>query len=261
MSDNYKNGTIFIESDEDFLDELSEYLDVLSNPARLKILKSIEKKPADLRDISYEIGISYENTKKHIQKLHLAGVIKKETGISSRKTKGVHPVWKYSIMPGGLEAVFKNLQIFSDVNLIPDDKVLSDRIRVLKSRLSNEITGKKPVLFIIGGPLDGNAYILTKSKIRIGRSDTESTYIPEDGDIVFPDFYGAVSRITKPHCTIYDEGEEWYIEDLKSTGGTYINGNAIEKEIRHKIYDGDTIELSRGTKAGKLLFSYTDNSK
>ena len=256
----YKKGKIIIESDDDFLDELSEYLDVLSNPARLKILKCIEKKPKDVREISYEIGISYENTKKHIQRLHLAGVIKKETGVSNRKTKGVHPVWKYSIMPGGLEAVFKNLQIFSDVNLIPDNFILAEKIKVLKNQISDEIKGNSPVLFVVGGPEDGAAYLLNSKIIRIGRADNDSTYIPEEGDITFPDFYGAVSRITKPHCTLYDEGNEWYIEDRKSTGGTYLNGNLLEKDIRHKIQDGDVIELSRGTRAAKLLFSHSDKN-
>ncbi|MDD3976933.1 MAG: FHA domain-containing protein [Methanomicrobium sp.] len=256
MSQEEAKGTIFIENDDDFLEELSDYLDVLSNPARLKILKCIEKNPKDVREISYEIGISYENTKKHIQKLHLAGVIKKETGISSRKTKGVHPVWKYSIMPGGLEAVFKNLQIFNDVNLTPDNEILAERIKNLKAQISDEIKGDIPVVFIVGGPHDETAYLLNHKKIRVGRNDNDHTYVPEEGDIVFPEFYGAVSRITKPHCYFYDEGSDWYIEDIKSTGGTFLNGELLEKGIRYKIKDGDVIELSRGTRAGKLLVSY-----
>ncbi|MDD4300286.1 MAG: FHA domain-containing protein [Methanomicrobium sp.] len=256
MSEEENKGTIFIESDDDFLDELSEYLDVLSNPARLKILKCIENKPRDVREISYMIGISYENTKKHIQRLHLAGVIRKETGISSRKSKGVHPVWKYSIMPGGLEAVFKNLQIFNDVNLMPDNKVLADRVKVLKGQISDEMKGDIPVVFIVGGPHDGAAFLLNHKTIRVGRNDNDQTYVPEDGDVVFPEFYGAVSRITKPHCMLYDEGSEWYIEDTKSTGGTFLNGQLLKKGIRHKLKDGDAIELSRGTRAGKLLLSF-----
>ena len=103
MSEGKNPETVFLESDDEFLEELSDYLDVLSNPTRLKILKAIENVPKDIREISYEVGVSYENTKKHIQKLNTAGVIRKETGISSRSSKGVHPVWKYSLMPGGLD--------------------------------------------------------------------------------------------------------------------------------------------------------------
>ncbi|MBP2132540.1 DNA-binding Lrp family transcriptional regulator [Methanomicrobium sp. W14] len=258
MSDEENRGTLFIENDDDFLNELSEYLDVLSNPVRLKILKYIEKEPHDVREISYEVGVSYENTKKHIQKLHLAGIIRKETGVSSRKSKGIHPVWKYSIMPGGIEAVFRNLQVFSEINLAPDNAFIGERIQNLKKRLSDDVSGDTPLLFIVGGPDDGKAYPLDKPVMRIGRSDGNSTYVPKDGDVVFPDFYGAVSRISKPHCTLYDEGGSWYIEDKSSTGGTYINGELIEKEIRHRINDGDIIELSTGARSGKIVVSYPE---
>ncbi|WOF16227.1 FHA domain-containing protein [Methanoplanus sp. FWC-SCC4] len=255
MSEDEDPKTIFIESDDEFFEELSDYLDALSNPTRLKILKSIEKKPKDVREISYDIGISYENTKKHIQKLHLAGVIKKETGLSGRKSKGVHPVWKYSIMPGGLDSIFKNLQIFGDINLIPNSQVFENKIKDLKAKLSEELTTENPVIFIVGGPEDGTAYPINAGKIRIGRSNSDQTYLQEKGDIVFSEFYGAVSRITKPHCYIHKEASSWYIEDVASTGGTYLNDKLLEKEIRYELSDGDVIELSRGARSGRFIFS------
>ena len=64
-----KSPTIVVEDTADSLDELSEYLDVLSSSARLKIVKFLEKKPRDARAISHEIETSYENTKKHLDKL------------------------------------------------------------------------------------------------------------------------------------------------------------------------------------------------
>ena len=72
-----KSPTIVVEDTEDSLDELSEYLDVLSSSARLRIVKFLEKKPRDARAISREIETSYENTKKHLDKLMSIGVIKK----------------------------------------------------------------------------------------------------------------------------------------------------------------------------------------
>ena len=64
-----KSPTIIVHEDSDSLEELSEYLDVLSSSARLRILKFLEKKPRDARGISKEIETSYENTKKHLDKL------------------------------------------------------------------------------------------------------------------------------------------------------------------------------------------------
>ena len=59
-----KSPTIVVEDTEDSLDELSEYLDVLSSSARLRIVKFLEKKPRDARAISHEIETSQREHKK-----------------------------------------------------------------------------------------------------------------------------------------------------------------------------------------------------
>ncbi|MFY9800056.1 MAG: winged helix-turn-helix domain-containing protein, partial [Methanoregula sp.] len=89
-----KSPTIIVHDDSDSLKELSEYLDVLSSSARLRILKFLEKKPRDARAISKEIETSYENTKKHLDKLLSVGIIKKEAGLGAPTSKGIHPVWE-----------------------------------------------------------------------------------------------------------------------------------------------------------------------
>ena len=55
--------TIVHEQVPDYFNELSEYLEVLSNSQRLKILKILEKKPKDVRMIASEINTSYEKYK------------------------------------------------------------------------------------------------------------------------------------------------------------------------------------------------------
>jgi predicted transcriptional regulator len=83
--------TLILGTDTDDLKELSEYLDVLSSSTRLKILKVIERRPKDVRQISYEIETSYENTKKHLDKLMSIGVVRKEAGSHGRPQKGFTP--------------------------------------------------------------------------------------------------------------------------------------------------------------------------
>ena len=131
-----KFPTIVVEDTEDSLDELSEYLDVLSSSARLRIVKFLEKKPRDARAISREIETSYENTKKHLDKLMSIGVIKKEAGLGAPTSKGIHPVWQYSVVPGGLESIIRNLGLFSNTRVQIIGGEISRRLESVKSTLS-----------------------------------------------------------------------------------------------------------------------------
>ncbi|KAI9324423.1 kinase-like domain-containing protein [Zopfochytrium polystomum] len=63
-------------------------------------------------------------------------------------------------------------------------------------------------------------------------------------------------QLSKRHCLIFKasqrsefggtdgEGGHVYIEDM-STNGTYVNGEKIQKNKRHRLFDGDEIQLAR----------------
>jgi predicted transcriptional regulator len=249
-----KCPTIIVHEDSDSLDELSEYLDVLSSSVRLRILKFLEKKPRDARAISKEIETSYENTKKHLDKLLSVGVIKKEAGLGAPTSKGVHPVWEYSIVPGGLEAIIRNLGLFSNTRVQIMGSDISRRLEEVKNNLSKEVLGNMPVAIVLGGPDDGKVFMLKHDQIRIGRIDPENkdAFSP-DSDIVLSDGYTAVTRVSKPHGKLLHNNEGWYIEDCRSTGGTKLNNRRLEKNTRVSIHDGDLIECSKGVFGVKLL--------
>ena len=82
MTNDDDSRTLILDVDTDDLQELSEYLDVLSSSTRLKILKAIERKPRDVRQISAAIETSYENTKKHLDKLMGIGVVVLALGVT-----------------------------------------------------------------------------------------------------------------------------------------------------------------------------------
>jgi len=249
-----KSPTIIIHEDADSLEELSEYLDVLSSSARLRILKFIEKKPKDARAISNEIETSYENTKKHLDKLLSIGVIKKEAGLGAPTSKGIHPVWEYSIVPGGLEAIIRNLGLFSNTQVQIVGPEISHRLDKVKNTLSKEVLGNIPTAMVLGGPDDGKIFMLKQDMIRIGRIDPEKrAMISGDDDIILSESYTAVTRISKPHGRFIHEHNNWYIEDCGSTGGTRINHNRLEKNTKIMIHDGDLIELAKGISGVKLL--------
>ncbi|RPI36340.1 MAG: FHA domain-containing protein [Methanoregulaceae archaeon] len=249
-----KSPTIIIHEESDSLEELSEYLDVLSSSARLRILKFLEKKPRDARSISREIETSYENTKKHLDKLLSIGVIKKEAGLGAPTSKGIHPVWEYSLVPGGLEAIIRNLGLFSNTRVQITGSEISRRLDEVKSTLNREVLGDVPAVIVLGGSDDAKAFLLKNDAVRIGRIDPASraAYCPGE-DIVLSESYTAVTRVSRPHGRIVRDGESWYVEDCGSTGGTQLNNKRLEKNVRSLLHDGDLIELSKGVYGVRFL--------
>jgi DNA-binding transcriptional ArsR family regulator len=249
-----KFPTLIVHEESDSLEELSEYLDVLSSSARLRILKFLEKKPRDARSISREIETSYENTKKHLDKLLSIGVIKKEAGLGAPTSNGIHPVWEYSLVPGGLEAIIRNLGIFSNTKVQIMGSEISRRLDEVKSTLNHEVLGDVPALIVLGGSDDARIFLLKNDVVRIGRIDPANrmAYRPAE-DIVLSESYTAVTRVSRPHGRIVRNKDAWYIEDCGSTGGTQLNTRHLEKKVPAPLHDGDLIELSKGVSGVRFL--------
>ena len=177
-NDDNKTMSIYLkEADSDFSKELSKYLRVLGNEKRLKILKLIEKEPMDVRTIASEIDTCYANAKKHIDKLLSIGVIKMEAGEGRETSRGISTVWKYSLIPGGLELIIRNLGLFSSFKF-----ELSDKIKEANKNVSKEFAGKVPVFWVLGGVDDGKVFPIKKDCVKIGREDppNEDKYDPQE---------------------------------------------------------------------------------
>jgi len=256
-----KSPTIIVHEESDSLEELSEYLDVLSSSARLRILKFLEKKPRDARAISKEIETSYENTKKHLDKLLSIGVIKKEAGLGAPTSKGIHPVWEYSLVPGGLEVIIRNLGLFSNTRVQVVGSEISRRLDEVKGALSKEVLNNVPAAIVLGGPDDGKTFLLRHDVISIGRNDPENlaSFRPDE-DVVLTDSYTAVTRVSRPHGKFIREKGIWHIEDSGSTGGTQLNNHKLEKNARTPLHDGDLIELAKGVSGVRLLMILPGNT-
>lgn len=249
-----KSPTLVVHEDADSLEELSEYLDVLSSSARLRILKFLEKKPRDARAISKEIETSYENTKKHLDKLLSIGVIKKEAGLGAPTSKGVHPVWQYSLVPGGMEAIIRNLGLFSNTRFSLIGPDISHRLDEVKGAFSKEVLGNVPAAIVLGGPDDTRVFMLREDSISIGRVDPENRpAFRSDADVVLSEGYTAVTRVSKPHGRLTCKNGTWFIEDCGSTGGTAVNNKRIEKGTQVPLQDGDLVELAKGVSGVRLL--------
>ncbi len=254
MNPEDRSPTLIVDEHGDSLDELSEYLDVLSSSARLKILRFLERKPRDARAISREIETSYENTKKHLDKLLSIGVIRKEAGLGAPTSKGIHPVWEYSLVPGGLEAIIRNLGLFSNKKVQIFGGEINNRLASVKGALSKEFMGNMPAAIVLGGTMDGKVFLLKNEIVNIGRIDAKNTgkYNPSD-DVVLSDEYSAVTRITHPHGRLTCDKGHWFFEDCGSTGGSSVNNRKAAKQVKVPVFDGDLLELSRGISGVRLL--------
>lgn len=246
--------TVSISSDPAFLQELSEYLEVLSNPVRLKILKVIEKEPKEISEISSRIDTSYANTKKHIDQLVHIGLVRKEAGFGRETAKGIHPVWKFSLAEGGLTMLIKNLGVFSRINIPLGYAEIQGTLESVRAAVLKEAGSDVPALHLVEGKGAGRTFLLKNDRVQIGRFDPDAPSKPGEGDIALPVEYVAVTRITKPHAIVMRAGTGWQIEDRGSSGGTYLNAVLITPMHRTPLKNGDIIDLAMGEDAARFLF-------
>ncbi|NJN48835.1 MAG: FHA domain-containing protein [Alkalinema sp. RL_2_19] len=74
--------------------------------------------------------------------------------------------------------------------------------------------------------------------------------VPPDIDLAgFPNSE-IVSRI---HADIRIEGDAYYIEDVGSSNGTYVNNAPLAVGSRHRLRPGDRIAFGKGDKVSFLF--------
>ena len=87
------------------------------------------------------------------------------------------------------------------------------------------------------------------SVVRIGKPNDQT---PPDIDVSgFPDSE-VVSRV---HANLRVEGDVYYIEDVGSSNGTYVNGLPLAAGNRHRLRPGDRIALGKGDKVSFVFES------
>ncbi|MEM9907895.1 MAG: FHA domain-containing protein, partial [Cyanobacteria bacterium P01_D01_bin.44] len=87
----------------------------------------------------------------------------------------------------------------------------------------------------------------TLSVIRLGKPNDR---VPPDIDISgFPDS----EIVSRTHANIRVEGDVYYIEDVGSSNGTYINNLPLPQGNRHRLRPGDRIALGKGDKVSFIF--------
>ena len=90
----------------------------------------------------------------------------------------------------------------------------------------------RPTLVVGGGPNDGATIPLTASHTTMGRHG--------DNDVVFDE-----ALVSRRHAVIIETGAGFFIRDLGSTNGTFLNDTRIEPG-EQPIKNGDIIRLGGG---------------
>ena len=119
-----------------------------------------------------------------------------------------------------------------------EEFIFSNTAEVIKKPFDGDISEPNVFLDVIGLEENVRRIGLREDRIIIGR-------IPEC-EIQFP-----VKSISRKHACIYFHNEEYFIEDLNSTNGIYINGLKIEKA---SLRNQDQIEV------GEIIMIFSEYS-
>lgn len=87
----------------------------------------------------------------------------------------------------------------------------------------------KPIITVTEGKYTNQYWVLDKDSVILGRDD--------ECDIVVPE-----RQISRQHIRIFREDSSYFVEDLESRNGTWVNGQRIQGV--QEIFDGDEIHVA-----------------
>jgi FHA domain/zinc-ribbon domain len=81
----------------------------------------------------------------------------------------------------------------------------------------------------VGGGRVGESFPLVKDKMTIGRRP--------DSDVFLDDV-----TVSRDHAVMVQRGEDWFLDDLGSLNGTYVNRELAESR---QLEDGDEVQIGK----------------
>jgi diguanylate cyclase (GGDEF)-like protein len=85
-------------------------------------------------------------------------------------------------------------------------------------------------VFIAKGPEQGHSFVLNSNSVDIGRDPANEIHLDEPS-------------VSRRHVKIYRDDDRYYIEDLRSKNGTWINGNVIRSGVKIQVQEGVPIAV------------------
>jgi putative peptide zinc metalloprotease protein len=90
-------------------------------------------------------------------------------------------------------------------------------------------------LEFLGGPEDGRIVHLSGDRVTVGRREDNDVHILSD------------TALSRRHAFIYRKDNQFWIEDRKSSFGTWVDGERVPVETAAPMRDGSLIRLARTT--------------
>lgn len=112
---------------------------------------------------------------------------------------------------------------------IENTSILVDGAKLLRSLETPACRKIRAYLEVIKGSEEGNIYYLEEGEVVVGRH--------ENCDIAVDDV-----EISRKHLKLYEEHNRWFVQDLGSTNGTYVNKLRVD---RYRINPGDKIKVGQ----------------
>lgn len=134
-----------------------------------------------------------------------------------------------SVTSVGIPAMVEeqNFEQPSDISVISND---------------NQPKGAHSCLIIERGPATGVEFYLTSDEAYLGRWDADNGIFP-DVDL---DAHDPEAKVSRRHARILRENDRYFIEDLGSTNGTFVNrGRRLIPGNRQPLEDGDEIIVGK----------------
>jgi len=137
------------------------------------------------------------------------------------------------------DSIVANWQIeedkeYKDTEELEKTTVLVDSVKMLNFTEKKSGRKKRAYLEIIKGDLEGKIFYIDNEEALIGRT--------EECDVEVNDL-----EVSRRHFRLFVENNRWFVQDLGSTNGTYVNKLRVDRYI---VNPGDKI------KVGQTLFRF-----
>jgi diguanylate cyclase (GGDEF)-like protein len=85
-------------------------------------------------------------------------------------------------------------------------------------------------VFIAKGPQQGRSFVLNRNSAQIGRGVANQVCLNEPS-------------VSRKHAMIFGYNGQYFIQDLRSKNGTWVNGNAIKSGLKVQVQEGVPIAI------------------
>jgi len=158
-------------------------------------------------------------------------ISEKEKKYKNGKLKSWYPFVLFQIAAGFLIIMFLFMKSFNGINLFVWIIGLLFIISV-DSFLIPKKNSKNNALYLKGTNLVAGKIIDIKDKsVLIGRNETTSSV------------YIKNAFVSRKHAEFYKKGDKYYIKDLFSTNGTYLENNKIDPNVEYVLQNKNEIML------------------